>query len=86
MRVLAKYLIVKRIIEEVQTSFGMALTDKIASAERYYKGEVISVGDEITNIKEKDIIMYDKNNSFDMLLNGEKLTIIQAREVVLIYD
>jgi co-chaperonin GroES (HSP10) len=83
-RTLAKYIALKRIVEEVKTESGLVLTAKEAAEMRYQKGVVYLVGDEIDNIKVGDIILYDKSNSYSMLIDEKEVTFIQYREVVAI--
>jgi co-chaperonin GroES (HSP10) len=84
-KTISKYIALKRIVEEVKTGFGLALTAKEAADQRYQKGLIVSVGDEITNIKAGDTVLYDKSNSYSMLIEGEEITIIQFREVAAIF-
>ena len=82
MRVLSKYLLVKRVNEQKQTKTGLLLTGSDSNDMRYHKAVVHSVGDNITGINPGDIILYDKVQSHEIILDNERYTIIQEKDVV----
>jgi co-chaperonin GroES (HSP10) len=51
---------------------------------RYRKGSVVKPGTDVSVVKPKDLIYYDKNSGFTMLINEEPYTIIQERDVVIV--
>jgi co-chaperonin GroES (HSP10) len=51
---------------------------------RYRKGPVIKPGTDVSVVKPEDIIYYDKNSGFTMLIDEEPYTIIQERDVVIV--
>ena len=82
MRVLSKYLLVQRVREQKQTSTGLLLTGSDSNDMRYHKAVTHSVGDSITGINPGDTILYDKVQSHDIILDNERMTIIQEKDVV----
>lgn len=82
MKVLNKYLIVKKVAEKKQTSTGLLLTGADSNDMRYHKAIVHSVGDSINGIAYGDTVLYDKVQSHDIILDSERYTIIQERDVV----
>lgn len=82
MKVLNKYLIVKKIAEQKQTKSGLLLTGEDANEMRYHKAIVYKVGDSINGINSDDTVLYDKVQSYDIVLDNERMTIIQERDVV----
>jgi len=84
MKPVGKYIIIKKINEEYKTDSGLLLSSEDVAAFRYYKGEVIKPGTDVSVIKEKDIIFYDKAAGHTMLLNDESYTIITERDVVVV--
>ena len=81
----AKYIALTKIVEDVIAESGMKLTAKESSEMRYQKGVVLAVGDEITNVKKDDVILFDQSNSYTMLVDSSHITFIQYREVVSIF-
>lgn len=81
---IGNYIIVKEIIEEQKTASGMILTGESMLDMRYRKGKVIKAGTDVTVIHEDDVIMFDKSNSFSMMLEGITVTIITIREVIIV--
>jgi co-chaperonin GroES (HSP10) len=86
MRVLSKYLLVKRVSEQKQTNSGLLLTGSDSNDMRYHKAVTHSVGDSITGINPGDTILYDKVQSHEIILDNERMTIIQERDVVCVFD
>jgi co-chaperonin GroES (HSP10) len=86
MKVLSKYLLVKRVSEQKQTSAGLLLTGADSDDMRYHKAVTHSVGDGITGINPGDTILYDKVQSHEVILDNERMTIIQERDVVCVFD
>ncbi len=67
MQPIGKYILVEAIDEEIKTDSGIILTDEDANQFRYKKGRVVKPGtDVIPEIKEGDVIYFDKGNSFTM--------------------
>jgi co-chaperonin GroES (HSP10) len=84
MKPISKYILLKPINEEIKTESGILLTNDEAQRRRYHKGEVISVGNEVQTIKSKDVIYYDFRNAHTLLIEGNKVTVIQERDVVVV--
>ena len=83
MKPVGKYIVIKTIEEEVKTS-GLLLSATDVDEFRYRKGSVVKPGTDVSVVKPKDLIYYDKNSGFTMLINEEPYTIIQERDVVIV--
>jgi co-chaperonin GroES (HSP10) len=86
MKVLSKYLLVKRVSEKQQTKSGLLLTGEDSNDMRYHKATVHSVGDAVLGINSEDTILYDKVQSHEIVLDNERMTIIQEKDVVCVFD
>ena len=86
MRVLNKFLLVKRVSEKQQTKSGLLLTGEDSNDMRYHKAVTHSVGDAVLGINSGDTILYDKVQSHEVILDNERMTIIQERDVVCVFD
>jgi co-chaperonin GroES (HSP10) len=84
MKPVGKYIIIKTIEEEVKTSSGLLLSATDVDEFRYRKGYVVKPGTDVSVVKPKDLIYYDKNSGFTMLIKDEPYTIIQERDVVIV--
>lgn len=82
MKVLNKYLIVRKVAEQKQTKSGLLLTGEDANDMRYHKAVTHSVGDSIVGINPGDTVLYDKVQSHEIVLDNERYTIIQEKDVV----
>jgi co-chaperonin GroES (HSP10) len=84
MKPVGKYIVIKTIEEEVKTSSGLLLSASDVDEFRYRKGYVVKEGTDVSVVKPKDLIYYDKNSGFTMLIKDEPYTIIQERDVVIV--
>lgn len=81
---IGKNIIIKSIEEEIETKSGLLLSAEDTSQLRYKKGLVIKSGTDVDTIKEGDSIYYDKRAGHTMILNEDKYTLIQERDVVIV--
>ena len=51
---------------------------------RYIKDTILSVGNVVEGLKEKDVIYYDKHAGHDITFDEIKYTVIRDRDVVLV--
>ena len=86
MKVLNKYILAKRVNEQKQTRTGLLLTGADSNDMRYHKAIVYKVGDNILGINASDTILYDKVQSHEVILDNERMTIIQEKDVVCVFD
>ena len=84
MKPIGKTIVVKDIDEEVKTDSGLILSGEDMKGMRYRKAIVIAAGTEVNDIKEDDVIHYDKSHGFTMLIEDKPHTIIQERDVVVV--
>jgi co-chaperonin GroES (HSP10) len=84
MRAINKYLIVKRSNEETVSSGGLLMSKAEEAEMRYQKGVVITPGTLVEHIKEGDKVYFDKVHAFDLKLDGETVTIVQEKDIVVV--
>ena len=84
MQAISYYLIVDKIKEAPKKVGGLELTEKQDSDIRYLKGTVISVGDKIEGIKEKDIVRYDKHAGHGIEWKDNFYYVITIKDVVIV--
>ncbi len=84
MRPIDKYILIEQIEEELKTESGILLTNEEAQRRRYHKGKVISAGSNVCNILPTEEIYYDFRNAHTLLIEGQKVTVIQERDVVVV--
>lgn len=81
---IGKNIIIKSIEEEIETKSGLLLSAEDTNQLRYKKGLVVKSGTDVDTIKEGDSIYYDKRAGHTMVLNEDKYTLIQERDVVIV--
>ena len=82
MKVLSKYMLVRKVLEKKQAKNGLLLSGADTNDMRYHKAIVYKVGDSISGINADDTVLYDKLQSHDIILDNERMTIIQEKDVV----
>ena len=84
MKAVNHYIIIEQIKEGPKKVGGLVLTDEINEDNRYLKGKVISVGNNVEGIKENDVIYYDKHAGHGIKHKDKFYGVIKQLDVVLI--
>ena len=84
MKAVNNYLVVENIKVEPKKVAGLILTEEIDEDNRYIKVNVISAGNLVEGIKDKDVVYYDKHAGHGVQYKDKLYQVIRARDVVLI--
>ena len=84
MKAVNNYIIVENIKIEPKKVAGLILTEDIDTDNRYIKAKVISIGNLVEGIKEKDIVYYDKHAGHGVQYKDILYQVIRSGDVVLI--
>ena len=84
MKAVNHYIIIQKIKKGPKKVGGLILTEDIDEDNRYIKAKVISTGNLVEGIKEKDVVYYDKHAGHGIQHKDILYHVIQARDVVLI--
>ena len=84
MKPIGKYIVIKKIKEELKTESGLLLSAQDAENFRYRKAEVVKEGTDVKVINSGDIIYYDSGAGHEMLIKDNPYTVIQERDVVVV--
>ena len=84
MKAVNHYIIVKNIKTEPKKVAGLIMTEELDDDNRYIKAEVISIGNLVEGIKEKDIVYYDKHAGHGVQYKDILYQVIRSGDVVLI--
>ena len=84
MKAVNQYLIIEKIKEESKKVGGLIMTEETDQDNRYLRGKVISVGNNVEGIKENDIIHYDKHAGHGIQHKDKFYYVIKQMDVVLI--
>ena len=84
MKAVNNYIIVENIKDEPKKVAGLIMTEDLDSDNRYIKAEVISAGNLVEGIKEKDIVYYDKHAGHGVQYKDILYQVIRSGDVVLI--
>jgi co-chaperonin GroES (HSP10) len=84
MQAINYYLIIDKIKEAPKKVGGLELTESQNKDVRYLKGEVISAGDQVPNIKPGDIVRYDKHAGHGIEYNDKLYYVIKISDVVIV--
>ena len=82
MKVLNKFLIVQRVLDNTENKSGLIMTMDDKRELRYNKAVVVSVGGLVSGITDTDEIYFDKAAGHDVLIDEKRLTVIQEKDVV----
>jgi len=84
MKAINSYVIIEDIKEGPKKIGGLILTEELDSDNRYVKAKVVSVGNLVEGIEEKDIIYYDKHAGHNVTYEDKVYKVILSRDVVII--
>ena len=84
MKAVNHYIIVQTIKEEPKKVAGLIMTEELDDDNRYIKAKVISAGNLVEGIKEKDIVYYDKHAGHDISWKDTLYRVIRDGDVVLV--
>ena len=84
MKAVNHYIIVQNIKTEPKKVAGLIMTEELDDDNRYIKAEVISAGNLVEGIKEKDIVYYDKHAVHGVQYKVILYQVIRSGDVVLI--
>ena len=84
MKAVNNYIIVKNIKTEPKKVAGLIMTDETDVDNRYIKAEIVSVGNLVEGIKEKDNVYYDKHAGHSIQHKDILYQVIRSGDVVLI--
>ena len=84
MKAVNNYIVVQNIKTEPKKVAGLIMTEELDDDNRYIKAEVISAGNLVEGIKEKDIIYYDKHAGHGVQYKNILYQVIRSGDVVLI--
>jgi co-chaperonin GroES (HSP10) len=84
MKAINHYIIVSKIKIEPKKVAGLIMTEDIDTDNRYIKANVISVGNLVEGIKNKDIVYYDKHAGHGVQYKDILYQVIKSGDVVLI--
>ena len=84
MKAINYYLIVEKIKEAPKKVGGLLLTEELDESNRYIKATIISTGNLVEGLKDKDIIYYDKHAGHGITWADRMYHVIRARDVVLV--
>jgi co-chaperonin GroES (HSP10) len=84
MKAVNHYIIVKNIKTEPKKVAGLIVTDDTDVDNRYIKAEVISTGNLVEGIKEKDVVYYDKHAGHDIQYKDILYHVIRSGDVILL--
>jgi len=84
MKAVNYYIIVEKIKEKPTSESGFVLTETQNEDVRFVKGRVESIGDQITGIKENDIVWFDKHAGHGIEFNDNYYLVIKHGDVVIV--
>ena len=84
MKAVNNYIVVEDIKAEPKKVAGLILTEDIDDDNRYIKAKVISTGNLVEGIKDKDVVYYDKHAGHGVQYNDKLYQVIRSNDVVLI--
>ena len=84
MKAINNYIVVEKIKQGPKKIAGLIVTEDIDADNRYIKATVISVGNLVEGVNEKDVVYYDKHAGHGVQYKETLYHVIRSGDVVLI--
>ena len=84
MKAINNYIVVEKIKQGPKKIAGLIVTEDIDADNRYIKATVISTGNLVEGINEKDVVYYDKHAGHGVQYKEILYQVIRSGDVVLI--
>jgi len=84
MKAVNHYVVVDKIKETEKKVGGLILTEDTDKDVRYFKGKVISIGNLVEAVKEKDVVWYDRHAGHGIEYDNKFYFVIKASDIVLV--
>lgn len=84
MQAINYFVVIEKIKEAPKTIGGLELTETQNSDVRYLKGKVISAGDQVSMLKEDDVVYYDKHNGHGIQWKDKLYHVLKLGDIVLV--
>ena len=82
MKAIGSFVVVETQKEEVKTKGGLILTEANEMNLRYKLAKIVSVGDEVGDLSDGDMIYYDSAAGSEIRIDGKKYVVVHERQVV----
>lgn len=82
MKAIGTNVVVRKTSEEVKSKTGLILSEVNEKDIRYKLAEVVSAGEDVKDLSSGDSVYYDSAAGSDIRINGEKLTVVNERNIV----
>jgi co-chaperonin GroES (HSP10) len=84
MKALGQFVVLRKEAEEVKNSSGLIMTEYTDKDIRYKLAEVVSAGEDASDLSKGDKVYFDSAAGSDIRIEGEKLTVVPSRQIVAI--
>ena len=82
MKAIGTNVVVRKTLEEVKSKTGLILSEVNEKDIRYKLAEVVSAREDVKDLSSGDSVYYDSAAGSDIRINGEKLTVVNERNIV----
>lgn len=84
MKARGEFVIIRKIKEEVKSKNGLIVSEAHDLKIRYKLAEVVSIGPDVENLNVGEKVYYDSSAESEIRVNGEKLSAIHQRGIVIV--
>jgi co-chaperonin GroES (HSP10) len=82
MKVLNKFLLIEKVVEQKKSNSGLILSGDEYQDMRYHYGVIVEPGINVTGMSKGDRVMYDKVQSYEVLIDNSRFTVVQEKDIV----
>ena len=82
MKVLNKFLLIEKVVEQKKSNSGLILSGDEYQDMRYHYGVIVEPGINVFGMSKGDKVMYDKVQSYEVLIDNSRFTVVQEKDIV----
>jgi co-chaperonin GroES (HSP10) len=83
-KAIGKYIVVSQQADQAKTQGGLLISGDDQAQMRYAKGSAVSIGTDVSHIKEGDVLYYDKRNTHQARIDEVMYQIVPESCVVVV--
>lgn len=84
MKTTGENVILTHILEAIVSKGGLDLSNELVHEQKFYRGNVIAIGDKVPNIKVGDVVWYDITRGSRVMYKGDDITIVNYQNIAII--
>ena len=84
MKATGEHVVLSHIHEGIISKAGLDLSNELVNEQKFFRANVLAIGDKTENIKVGDVVWYDINRSHRIVYHGDDVLIVNYQNIAII--